>query len=79
MKRTIASVSLAMLMCFGFMGLQEVGSTTTEEAVIVVEEETANVTAPAVEEAATAVEEAATAVEEAVPAAPAEEAVPATH
>jgi len=46
MKRTIASVSLAVLMCFGFMGLQEVGSTTTEEAVIVVEEETANVTAP---------------------------------
>jgi hypothetical protein len=63
MKRTIVSVSLAMLMCFGFMGLQQVGSTTTEEAVIVVEEETANVTAPA--EAAPA-EEAAP--EEAAPA-----------
>ncbi|PXF59931.1 MAG: hypothetical protein C4B58_01905 [Deltaproteobacteria bacterium] len=56
MKRTIVSVSLAMLMCFGFMGLQEVGSTTTEEAVIVVEE-TANVTAPA--EAVPLAEEAA--------------------
>lgn len=56
MKRTIVSVSLAMLMCFGFMGLQEVGSTTTEEVVIVVEE-TANVTAPA--EAVPPAEEAA--------------------
>ena len=65
MKRTIASVSLAMLMCFGFMGLQEVGSTTTEEAVVVVEEETANVTAPA--EAVPPTEE-ATPAEEAAPA-----------
>ena len=65
MKRIILSVSLAMLMCFGFMGLQEVGSTTTEECVIVVEEETANSTAPT---------EAVPPVEEAVPA---EEAAPA--
>ena len=64
MKRTIVSVSFAMLMCFGFMGLQEVGSTTTEEAVVVVEE-TANVTAPA--EAVPPAEEAAP-VEEAAPA-----------
>ena len=71
MKRTIVSVSLAMLMCFGFMGLQEVGSTTTEEAVVAVQEATANVTASAVEEVAAAAEEAAPAVEEAVPAAPA--------
>ena len=62
MKRTIVSVSLAMLICFGFMGLQEVESITIEEAAVVVEEETANVTAPAVEEAATAVEEAVPAV-----------------
>ena len=66
MKRTIASASLAMLMCFGLMGLQEVGSTTTEEAVVVVEEETANVTAPA--EAVPPAEEAAPAAEEAAPA-----------
>jgi hypothetical protein len=57
MKKTIASVSLAMLMCFGFMGLQQVGSTTTEESAVVVEEETANVTAPA--EAVSPAEEAA--------------------
>ena len=64
MKRTIVSVSLAMLMCFGFMGLQEVGSTTPDETVVVIEE-TANATAPA---------EATPAAEEAVPA---EEAAPA--
>ena len=68
MKRTIVSVSLAMLMCFGFMGLQEVGSTTIEEAVVV-EEETANVTAPA--EAVPPAEETANVT------APAEEAAPA--
>ena len=61
MKKLIASVSLAVLMCFGFIGLQEVGSTTTEEAVIVVEEETANVTAPV--EAVPPAEEAAPAEE----------------
>ncbi|MBW1719223.1 MAG: hypothetical protein JRJ43_06625 [Deltaproteobacteria bacterium] len=65
MKRTIVSVSLAMLMCFGLMGLQGVGSTTTEKCVVVVEEETANSTAPA---------EAVPPAEEAVPA---EEAAPA--
>jgi len=63
MKRTIVSVSLAMLICFGFMGLQEVESITIEEAVVVVEEETANVTAPA-----EAAEEAVPAAEEAAPA-----------
>jgi hypothetical protein len=54
MKKLIASASLVVLMCFGFIGLQEVGSTPPEETVVVAPaEETANVTAPA-EEAAPA-------------------------
>jgi hypothetical protein len=65
MKRTIVSVSLAMLMCLGFMGLQEVGSTSIEEDVAVVEE-TANVTAPA--EATAPAEEEAAPAEEPAPA-----------
>jgi hypothetical protein len=64
MKKTIVSVSLAMLVCFGLMGLQEVRSITIEEAVVVVEE-TANATAPA--EAVPPAEEVAPA-EEAAPA-----------
>lgn len=77
-KKLIVLVCLAALMCFGFVGCKDEGSTTApDETVVVVEEETVNVTAPA--EAVPAAEEAATAVEEAVPAAPAEEAAPATN
>ncbi len=77
MKKLIVLVCLAALMCFGFVGCKEEGGTPPAETTAVAPAEEA--AAPAVEEAATAVEEAATAVEEAVPAAPAEEAVPATH
>jgi len=76
-KKLIVLVCLAALMCFGFVGCKEEGSTTAPETTAVAPAEEA--AAPAVEEAATAVEEAATAVEEAVPAAPAEEAAPATN
>jgi hypothetical protein len=54
MKKLIASASLVMLIYFGFIGLQEVGSTLPDETVVVAPaEETANATAPA-EEAAPA-------------------------
>ncbi|MEA1866529.1 MAG: hypothetical protein U9N19_00270 [Thermodesulfobacteriota bacterium] len=78
MKKLIVLVCLATLMCFGFVGCKEEGSTTapSETTAVAPAEEAA---APAVEEAVPAVEEAATAVEEAVPAAPAEEAAPATN
>ncbi|RKX58824.1 MAG: hypothetical protein DRP37_07445 [Thermodesulfobacteriota bacterium] len=64
MKKLIVLVCLAALMCFGFVGCKEEGSTTAPAETTV---------------AAPAVEEAATAVKEAVSAAPAEEAAPATH
>ena len=61
MKKFIASVSLAVLICFSFMGLQEVGSTPPDETVVVAPaEETANATnatVPAAEEAAPAEED----------------------
>jgi hypothetical protein len=61
-KKFIASVSLAVLICFSFMGLQEVGSTSPDETVVVAPaEKTANATN-------------ATAPVEAIP--PAEEAIP---
>jgi hypothetical protein len=60
MKKFVASVSLAVLICFSFMGLQEVGSTPPSETTITAPvEETANATnatAPATEEAAPAEE-----------------------
>ncbi|MDL1962461.1 MAG: hypothetical protein LWX01_12360 [Deltaproteobacteria bacterium] len=56
MKKFIASASLAVLICFSFMGLQEVRSTPPSETTVTAPaEETANATnatAPAAEEAA---------------------------
>jgi hypothetical protein len=66
-KKLIVLVCLAALMCFGFVGCKEEGSTMAPETTV----------APAEEAAAPAVEEAAPAVEEVAPAA--EEAAPATH
>ena len=67
MKKLIVLVCLAALMCFGFVGCKEEGSTTApaETTAIAPAEEAA---APAVEEAAPAAEEAAPAAEEAAPA-----------
>ena len=56
MKRTIVSVCLAALMCFGFVGCKEEGITTPETTAVAPAEEAA---APAVEEAAPVAEEAA--------------------
>ncbi|MCK4425569.1 MAG: hypothetical protein KAV69_02395 [Deltaproteobacteria bacterium] len=60
MKKFIASVSLVVLICFSFMGLQEVGSTPPSETTVTAPaEETANATnatAPAAEEVAPAEE-----------------------
>ena len=71
MKKLIVLVCLAALMCFGFVGCKEEGSITAPAETTAV--------APAEEAAVPAAEEAAPAVEEAVPAAPAEEAAPATN
>lgn len=65
MKRLIVLVSLAALMCFGFVGCkEEVGTPPAETTAVAPAEEAA---APAAEEAAPAVEEAAPAEEEDVP------------
>ena len=63
MKKIIVMVCLVALMCFGFVGCKEEGSTTAPAETTAV--------APAEEAAASAVEEADTAVEEAASAAPA--------
>lgn len=68
MKRLIVLVSLAALMCFGFVGCKEEAGTPPAETTAVT---------PAEETAAPAVEEAAPAAEETAPAAPAEEGAPA--
>jgi hypothetical protein len=61
MKKFIASVSLAVLICFSSIGLQEVGSTPPSETTITAPAEetanaTTNATVPAAEEAAPAEE-----------------------
>ncbi len=66
MKRLIVLVSLATLMCFGFVGCKEKSSTTppAETTAVAPAEET---TAPSKIEEAAPVEEGAPAVEEAAP------------
>jgi hypothetical protein len=60
MKRLIVLVSLATLMCFGFVGCKKEGGTPpTETTAITPAEEAANATVPAAEEAAPVEEEGA--------------------